>query len=314
MARQTRYYLDSDTLTYKAVDNSFRSFIKRFYKYFISLTIVSIVLFFSLAYYGLTPHELILSTSNKKLAAKIAGSNSAIEDLRSKLCRIQENDDVIYRSFVDIKPIPKTVREAGVGGIDKYRQFAGIENADGVIGAFKNIDKLQSQIGVQQNSFEDIEQMVHYIDGYFAAKPAVRPILRRDQIYISSEFGYRFHPIHKRNILHSGIDLATTIGTPVYATGDGVVKASMYASGYGKVVRISHGYGYESIYAHLNKYIVQKGDSITRGQLIGYTGNTGTSTGPHLHYEIRKNNRPQNPLFFYIDDLDDEEYLEMTKK
>lgn len=314
MARQTRYYLDKDTLTYKPLDNSLQSFVKRFYKYFLTLTIISTVLFFSLAYYGLTPHELILSTSNRNLAAKIAGSNSTIEDLRNKLSRIQENDDVIYRSFVDIKPIPTTVREAGIGGTDKYRQFAGIENADGVISAFKNIDKLQSQIGVQQNSFEDIEQMVNYIDGYFAAKPAVMPILRSDNLFISSEFGNRFHPVHKRYILHSGIDYAASIGTPVYATGHGVVKASMYASGYGKVVRISHGYGYESIYAHLNKYIVQKGDSIKRGQLIGYTGNTGTSTGPHLHYEIRKNNRPQNPLFFYIDDLEDEEYLEMTKK
>lgn len=314
MGIPTRYYLDKDTLTFKPIDNSLKSLFKRSYRYIIIISLISVGLFVALAFYGITPHELFLSEMNQNLAVKIVDNNTSINQLRNELSVIQENDDVIYRPFVDIKLIPKAVREAGSGGTDQYRQFAGIENADGVITAFKNIDKLQSQIKVQNNSFEDIEQMVTYIDGYYASKPAVRPILRRDNLFISSKFGNRFHPVHKRYILHSGIDYATSLGTPVYATGNGVVKAAMYASGYGKVVRVNHGYGYESIYAHLSKYIVHKGDTVSRGQLIGYTGNTGVSTGPHLHYEVRKNNRPQNPLFFYIDDLEDEEYLEMVKK
>lgn len=114
--------------------------------------------------------------------------------------------------------------------------------------------------------------------------------------------------------MHHGIDYAAQVGVPVYATGKGIVKAALYQSGYGKVVKINHGYGYLSVYAHLNKYIVSTGDTIKRGQLIGYVGNTGVSTGPHLHYEIRKNNRTQNPLYFYIDDLKEEEYQKIVSK
>jgi len=114
--------------------------------------------------------------------------------------------------------------------------------------------------------------------------------------------------------MHHGIDYAAQIGSPVYSTGKGIVKAAYYASGYGKVVKVDHGFGYLSIYAHLNKYIVKKGDTIGRGQLVGYVGNTGSSTGPHLHYEIRKNNQTQNPLYFYMDDLEPYEYDRIVSK
>lgn len=313
MARQ-RYFLDKDTLTFKPVDTSFIVFVRRTYKYMIGLGVVSFILFFTLSSYHLTPHEYLLSIKNKKLAAEIVDRNMQISTLGDKLEFIQENDDVIYRPFVDIKPLPKSVREVGTGGIDKYRQFAGLVNSDSLVGVFKNIDKLQDKIRLQEKSFEDIEQMVTYIDGYYASKPAIRPILKKDNHYISSPFGRRFHPIHKRFAMHTGVDYAVTLGTPVYATGSGVVKGASYASGYGKVIKIKHGYGYESFYAHLSKYIVHKGDTVKRGQLVGYSGNSGTSTGPHLHYEVRKNNRPQNPLLFYIDDLKDEEFLMMAEK
>ncbi|MFO7864931.1 MAG: M23 family metallopeptidase, partial [Salinivirgaceae bacterium] len=303
-----KYYLDKNTLTYKPLISTPQVILKRIAKVFLGVVVLSVLTFLLLTKHGYTPHELILSKSNEKYAQKIISYSGYIQALNDTLADIEENDDVIYRPFVEIKPLPKSIREAGYGGTDRYRSFAGLQKSNEVVDVFRSLDKLTGQVEMQQRSFDDVEEMVTFIDGFYAAKPGIRPIKREDELYISSRYGRRFHPVHKRWKMHHGIDYAASIGSPVYATGDGVVKTAHYASGYGKVVKINHGYGYESIYAHLNRYLVKRGDTLKRGQLIGYTGNTGTSTGPHLHYEVRKNNRTQNPLYFYIDDLKDEEY------
>ena len=245
---------------------------------------------------------------------EIVENKNKILALRDTLLDIEENDDVIYRPFAEIKPIPKDIREAGFGGTDRYREFAGMEYSKEISEVFREFDKLKNRIDNQQKSFNEVEDLVQYIDEFYASKPAIRPIATKDELYVSSHYGRRFHPIYKRWKMHHGIDYAANIGSPVYATGKGIVKAAYYASGYGKVIKIDHGFGYLSVYAHLNKYIVKKGDTISRGQLIGYVGNTGISTGPHLHYEIRKNNRTQNPLYFYMNDLQPDEYQRIVSK
>ncbi|HKK58163.1 MAG TPA: M23 family metallopeptidase [Salinivirga sp.] len=314
MSSNTRYYLDPHTLTYKPVKKNRKLFYRTTLWVSSIIFVLSISAFIFLNSYRLTPHEWILSKQNERLAEEIIEKKDAIFALRDTLVDIEENDDIIYRPFAEIKPIPKDIREAGFGGVDRYREFAGMEYADDLSSVFREFDKLKKQIEIQKKSFNEVESLVQYIDEFYAAKPAIRPISQKDEIYISSYYGRRLHPIYKRWKMHHGIDYAAQIGSPVYSTGKGIVKAAYYASGYGKVVKVDHGFGYLSIYAHLNKYIVKKGDTIGRGQLVGYVGNTGSSTGPHLHYEIRKNNQTQNPLYFYMDDLEPYEYDRIVSK
>ncbi|ALO16535.1 Glycyl-glycine endopeptidase ALE-1 precursor [Salinivirga cyanobacteriivorans] len=314
MSSNTRYYLDPHTLTYKPVKKNRKLFYRTTLWVSSVIFVLSISAFIFLNSYRLTPHEWILSKQNERLAEEIIQKKDAIIALRDTLVDIEENDDIIYRPFAEIKPIPKDIREAGFGGVDRYREFAGMEYADDLSSVFREFDKLKKQIEIQKKSFNEVESLVQYIDEFYAAKPAIRPISQKDEIYISSHYGMRLHPIYKRWKMHHGIDYAAQIGSPVYSTGKGIVKAAYYASGYGKVVKVDHGFGYLSIYAHLDKYIVKKGDTISRGQLVGYVGNTGSSTGPHLHYEIRKNNQTQNPLYFYMDDLEPYEYDRIVSK
>src|SRR6056297_421429 len=314
MSSNTRYYLDPHTLTYKPVKKNRKLFYRTTLWVSSIIFVLSISAFIFLNSYRLTPHEWILSKQNERLAEEIIEKKDAIFALRDTLVDIEENDDIIYRPFAEIKPIPKDIREAGFGGVDRYREFAGMEYADDLSSVFREFDKLKKQIEIQKKSFNEVESLVQYIDEFYAAKPAIRPISQKDEIYISSYYGRRLHPIYKRWKMHHGIDYAAQIGSPVYSTGKGIVKAAYYASGYGKVVKVDHGFGYLSIYAHLNKYIVKKGDTIGRGQLVGYVGNTGSSTGPHLHYELRKNNQTQNPFYFYMDDLEPYEYDRIVSK
>jgi murein DD-endopeptidase MepM/ murein hydrolase activator NlpD len=312
--KNQKYHLDPNTLTFIPVQKDIKSKKRSLLKYAFVITFFSISGFFLLSNFELTPHEYILAQKNKKITESIISQESSIESLSNSLTEIMENDDVIYRPFAEIRPIPKDIREAGVGGVNRYGDLAGMSNSNNIIDVLNNFDKLERQIQVQNKSFDEVEELVSFIDEYYASKPGIRPISKEDEIFISSYYGRRFHPIYKRYKMHHGIDYAANIGAPVYATGKGVVKAAHSASGYGKVIKINHGFGYLSVYAHLNKYIVSKGDTVKRGQLIGYVGNTGVSTGPHLHYEIRKNNRTQNPLYYYIDDLKEEEYQKIVSK
>lgn len=315
MTRKNRkYHLDPNTLTFIPITKDKKTKKRNLLNYAIIITVLSLTGFVFLSNFKLTPHEYILVKKNKNITELILSQEKTINSFRDSLSEIMENDDVIYRPFAEIKPIPKDIREAGVGGMNKYSDLAGMTSSEGIIGILNNFDKLERQIEMQNKSFDEVEELVSFIDDYYAAKPGIRPISKKDELFISSYYGRRFHPVYRRYKMHHGIDYAAQVGVPVYATGKGVVKAALYQSGYGKVVKINHGYGYLSVYAHLNKYIVSTGDTIKRGQLIGYVGNTGVSTGPHLHYEIRKNNRTQNPLYFYIDDLKEEEYQKIVSK
>jgi murein DD-endopeptidase MepM/ murein hydrolase activator NlpD len=312
--KNQKYHLDHNTLSFIPVERNKFWKKRSLLQYVFVIAMLSMVGFLSLSQFRLTPHEYLLAKENNQISEKILSQKTTIASLRDSLKEVVENDDVIYRPFAEIRPIPTEIREAGVGGTNRYSELAGMEYSEDVIDLLNNFDKLERQIQVQNKSFDEVEELVSFIDDYYAAKPGIRPISKKDELLISSHYGRRFHPVYKRYKMHHGIDYAAQIGTPVYATGKGVVKAAHYQSGYGKVIKINHGFGYLSVYAHLSKYIVSKGDTIKRGQLIGYVGNTGVSTGPHLHYEIRKNNRTQNPLYFYIDDLKDSEYQKIVSK
>jgi murein DD-endopeptidase MepM/ murein hydrolase activator NlpD len=225
---------------------------------------------------------------------------------------IQQRDDNIYRVIFEADPIPKSIREAGFGGVNRYAKLEGYSNSDLVIETATKLDKISKKLYVQSKSYDKIIEMAKNKQKYFSCIPAIAPISDNALIRFASGFGFRIHPIYKTRKMHTGIDLTAPTGTKIYATGDGkVVKAGLSKGGYGQRVIIDHDYGYKTVYAHLSKIIVRRGQKINRGELIGLVGSTGVSTAPHLHYEVRRYNKPVNPINYYFNDITPSEYDKM---
>jgi len=268
----------------------------------------TIVLFIAYTFFD-SPKELMLKRENQQYALQQDMMNSRIDQLSSVLKEIEDRDDNIYRTIFEAEPIPVEEREAGIGGSDRYRNLKGYENTKRITETAKKLDQLSRELYVQSKSFDDVYKMAKNKEKMLASIPGIQPISNKDLTRIASGFGYRIHPIYKTLRMHEGIDFTAPVGTPIYATGDGKVeRLKSQMNGYGNVVMINHGYGYETLYAHMSKIIVKPGQKVKRGEIIGYVGNTGRSTGPHLHYEVRKNGKPINPVHFFYQDLTPAEY------
>ncbi|MEO1654946.1 MAG: M23 family metallopeptidase, partial [Bacteroidota bacterium] len=196
------------------------------------------------------------------------------------------------------------------GGVDRYKDLIkkGLKEEDLVLSSFKKIDQIKRKLYIQSKSYDEISKLVKNKSKMLAHMPAIQPISNKDLTRLTSGFGMRIHPIYKVGQFHPGIDFAAPQGTPIYATGDGVVEKAQYEAGFGNHVVIDHGYSYQTLYAHMVKFIVKKGQKIKRGQCIGYVGTTGLSTAPHVHYEVQYKKEPVNPVYFFFQDLNAEEY------
>jgi Membrane proteins related to metalloendopeptidases len=235
--------------------------------------------------------------------------NDRIEDMNVVLADVQKRDDNIYRVIFEADPIPVSVRKAGFGGVDRYENLYGYKNSEIVVDIAKRLDQVASQLYVQSKSYDEVFEMALNKAEMLSSIPAIQPVKDADIKRISSYYGYRTDPFYKVSKFHNGIDYSAPIGTEIYATGDGkVVNVEKSKWGYGNLLTIDHGFGYKTQYAHLQKFEVKKGQNVKRGQLIGYVGNTGKSTAPHLHYEVLKNGKALNPVHFFYNDLTPEEY------
>ena len=204
--------------------------------------------------------------------------------------------------------------KAGYGGIDRYKALEGYDNADLIVETTRKLDKLTKQMYVQSKSFDEIVELAKNKSHMLASIPAIQPISNKDLTRIASGFGYRIHPIYKTTKFHEGLDFSAPIGTDIYATGNGIVKVVENDSrGYGNHVIISHGFGYETLYGHMSKILVRNGQKVNRGDIIGAVGSTGTSTAPHLHYEVIKQGNKIDPISFFYNDLSPEEYQKMIE-
>ena len=231
------------------------------------------------------------------------------------LSDIQKRDDNIYRTVLESEPIPNSIRQAGIGGINRYEPLEGYLNSNLMISAAKHTDKILRQLYVQSISYDELIDRAINIEQMTLARPAIQPIAKKDLKHLYTKFGMRFSPVEKRWMNHTGLDFSADYGKPVYATGDGtVVKAEYNRGGYGNVIDIDHGFGYLTRYAHLQTMRVNIGDEVKRGNIIATVGSTGRSTGPHLHYEVRKNGNPVNPMHYFYNDLSNDEYLEFAEQ
>jgi len=237
-----------------------------------------------------------------------------IAQLEKVLIDIQERDNNIYRLYFEVNPIPNEQRKAGFGGVNRYKALEGFDNSEMIIDVTKNMDILSKQLYVQSKSLDEIVKLAENKEKLLAAIPAIQPVKNEDLSRMASGFGWRSDPFTKANKRHMGMDFSAPKGTPVFVSGDGVIeRADQSAAGYGKHIRVNHGFGYVSLYAHLSNYNIKKGQRVKRGDLIGFVGNTGRSQAPHLHYEIIKNGVKINPINFYYGSLSPEEFAAMQK-
>jgi len=223
-----------------------------------------------------------------------------LDEAQKVLANVEERDNTIYRLYFEANPIPEEQRTAGFGGINRYKQLEGFDNSKLIVEANKRMDILQKRIVVQSKSLDEVALLAENKEKFLAAIPAIQPINNKNLTRMASGYGMRSDPFTKARKMHYGMDFTAPRGTPIYAAGDGVVvRADSNSAGYGKHIRIDHGYGYTSLYAHMYKYNVKKNQKVKRGDLIGFVGSTGRSQAPHLHYEIFKDKERINPIHFY---------------
>ncbi|WP_017732215.1 M23 family metallopeptidase [Nafulsella turpanensis] len=315
MAR-IKYYYDTETCRYERIKRGKWDVFLNFLGFLSVSFILAVGIVMAYNVYFDSPKEAMLKKENEELRLYYEMMEKDISRLNEMLAVLQERDDNIYRIIFEADPIPSTIRQAGVGGTERYKDLLekGLTREDLILSNRKKIDQLKKQMYIQTKSYDDIIRMANDKEKMWASIPAIQPISNQELKRMASGFGLRMHPIYKVRKMHTGCDFSAPRGTPIYATGDGVVKVvrSQYG-GYGKQVEIDHGYGYVTKYAHLDKFNVEKGDSVKRGEVIGYVGNTGSSTAPHLHYEVIKDDKKVNPMNFFFQDLNAEEYEKLLE-
>lgn len=313
-----KYKYNPNTLNYEKIQLTFKDKLKQWATYFLVVVFFSTIVI-TLAYTFLnSPKELILKRENAQLRSQYEGLSRDMANMERVLSDIERRDDNIYRQIFEAEPIPQNVRVAGVGGVNRYEYLEGYQNSDLVIRANERMDRLAKRLYVQSKSFDEVVEMAKNKEKMLAAIPAIQPVPNKNLERMASGYGYRMHPIYKVKKMHWGMDFAAPPGTEIFATGDGVVsKVITSRRGYGKHLVIDHGYGYETLYAHMSKIDVRRGQKVHRGDVIGLVGNTGTSSGPHVHYEVHKDGKPINPANFYFNDLTPEQYdlmIELSSK
>jgi murein DD-endopeptidase MepM/ murein hydrolase activator NlpD len=258
-----------------------------------------------------SPKEVMQQNKLNEQEFVLEDLSKEVDNLNKVLADIENRDDNIYRKILGAEPIDKDVREAGVGGYDRYKEIKAknLLHEDYILELREKVDKLKRKIYIESKSQDDVIKLAENKEKLFAAIPAIQPISNKQLHALASGFGLRIHPIYKMKKMHTGIDFAASIGTPIYATADGkVLEVAVKFSGYGKMVEIDHGFGYRTRYAHMHEFAVRSGQSVKRGDLVGYVGNTGLSTAPHLHYEVLINGSQVDPVHYFYNDISAAEY------
>ena len=311
--KKVKYYYDPETLSYKRIRNKKRTKVRNALIFLLAAalfgSILSLIIINSRLFF--TPREVMLAREIKAYETNYEILNRKMELVEQVLADVQERDNNMYRLYFNAPIIPDSVRK---GGFDpnKYKDLEKLGSSKLVANTTKRLDKLRKQLVIQSKSLDEINKLSKEKEKFLASIPAIQPVNNKDLKRMASGYGWRSDPFTKARKFHYGMDFSSPQGTPVYATGDGVViRADDGSSGYGNHIRIDHGYGYVTLYGHLSAYNVRAGQHVKRGDLIGKVGSTGRSEAPHLHYEVMKNGEHINPIHFYYGNLSADEYAEM---
>lgn len=313
---KVKYYYDSENLAYRRINN-----LKRRKFGMVALFLLSAALFGLLSFILLlntsfleTPKDKFLTRELDVLKIQYSILNKKMDQLDDVIGSIEDRDNNLYRIYFNTSPIPEEQRKAGFGGVNRYKELAGFDNSELVLNTTKRVDVLSKRLVIQSKSLDEILKLAKEKSKLLAAIPAIQPVRNENLRRVASGFGYRSDPFTKIRKFHEGMDFSAKKGTPIFATGDGVVaRADNSASGFGNHIVIRHGFGYETLYGHLSKYKSRVGQRVNRGDIIGYVGSTGRSQAPHLHYEVHKNGEVVNPLNFYYGNISAAEYVAISK-
>jgi murein DD-endopeptidase MepM/ murein hydrolase activator NlpD len=306
--RKEKYFYNPQTLQYETVQKPIKNMLLQALAIALCLGVYSFVVVWYATKDNYSPTELA------DMKEKYKAMNYQVDRMSTALANIHDRDDAIYRQVLEMDPTNQGVWNGGRGGSDKYADLRHLSDADLLIATSKKLERLRHQLAVTAKSQDEIVVQAKDKEKMLSAIPSIRPIRKlKKKIQHLSGFGYRKHPVFKTRKMHTGIDFGARKGTPIYATGDGkIVRVEYKRTGYGRNVVIDHGFGYKTLYGHMSKVQCKVGQKVKRGQVIGLVGNTGTSTSPHVHYEVIHKSKKINPLPFCLDGLSPEEYKEFV--
>ena len=311
-----KFYYNTDTCKFEKVKKTNKEYFLNFIGLITLVLLTSIGLVSIYDAYFESPKIIQLKKENNELQTHYEILNKEVNIAYKMLENLEQRDDNIYRIIFEAEPIPSSIRKVGIGGVNRYKDllYGKLERENLLIDNYAKIDELKRKLYVQTKSYDDLYNMAINKEELVAAIPAIQPVSNKDLKRLASGFGTRIDPFLKVKRMHYGLDFSIKVGTPIYATADGkaeIVKTSF--GGFGKHIYLDHGNGYKTVYAHLDKFNIKRGQKVKRGELIAYSGNSGRSTAPHLHYEVHKNGVKVNPINFFFNDLTPNQYEEVIK-
>ena len=313
---KVKYYYDSENLAYRKIVTKKRKKFAYLLLFLLASALFGFLIFVVLLNtpYFETPKDRVQAREIENLKLHYAVLNKKMDQLDDVIETLEDRDNNLYRVYFNAAAIPENERKSGFDGWNRYKELEGYNNSQLVLNTTKRVDKISKELTVQSKSLDYILKLAKAKNKLLAAIPAIQPVRNENLKRMASGFGYRTDPFTKVRKMHEGMDFTAKVGTPIFATGDGLVaKADNTVSGYGNHIVIVHGYGYETLYGHLSKYKCRAGQHVKRGDIIGYVGSTGRSEGPHLHYEVHKNGRVVNPINFYYGNISAVEYVAISQ-
>lgn len=312
--KKIKYYYNTNTLRYEKLETPLRVTLLRILG-FISAAIVTAIIIVSIAYrYFPSANEKYLLQENEKLQQQFLVLDEQTKKLQQKMVDLETRDNEVYRTIFEADPIPDSVRLKEMEKQKEIRLVMSLNSTELENSITNTINNLSLRMAYQEKSFTEITHFIKNKEDLLAATPAIQPVSNGDLKRIASGFGYRIDPVYKTVKMHAGLDFSAPQGTPIYATANGVIRtAGNLGNGFGNHVVINHGYGYETLYGHMYRVKARNGQRVKRGEIIGWVGSTGKSTGPHCHYEVHKNGRPLDPVYFFYNDLSPEQFDRLLK-
>ncbi len=312
MARK-KFYFNPETIDYEEIQITFSKRLRQVLFHTLSGILLGVAFFFLFVSIVKSPKEKELAQEKSRMEGQYKALQGQMKEMQAVLTDIQERDNNLYRVVLQAEPIPTDARRAVGSKMEYYERLMKMTNSEIVVETSNKLDELRKQLYVQSRSFDEVVDLVKNHGDKLESIPAIQPVLNKDLTRVASGWGYRIDPIYYTQKFHYGMDFTAPVGTEVFATGKGIVTKVGWEQGYGNSIKIDHGYGYETLYAHLSDFNVKVGKAVARGEVIGFVGNTGKSTGPHLHYEVHQKGVPVNPQNYYFLDLTPEEYDRMVQ-
>lgn len=313
--KKIKYYYNTHTLRYEKLITPLRVKLLRVFGFLAAAFVTAaLIAYFAFRFVG-SPYEKQLRADNEQLEYELQRLNEQVKSINQQMATLEKRDNEVYRSIFEATPIPDSLRTVEAERAQEIAKVEGLPEGQLVYAIDTTIRRIRVRISAQQKSYAELTKLVDKKEDILAATPAIQPVSNKDLNRIASGYGYRIDPVYKTIKLHAGLDFAAPQGTPIYATADGVIKtAGQSSGGYGNHVVINHGFGYETLYGHMVRIKARNGQRVKRGEVIGYVGSTGKSTGPHCHYEVHKNGQKLDPVYYFYNDLSPQQFDQLLKQ